>query len=132
MPARIRVSSKALGDRCEVVALVYETLEEMRAAAHRYNGNDVSHALAVTQVRTDENGRAGSVLVRLVRGHLGTRIIVHELHHASAAWYGAHVGDRISRVAHLNHYNEPYAHLHSDLTYRLVDRLYALGYYGAS
>lgn len=127
----IRVSSAALGERVSVTTYVYDTLTEMRAAASAYNGNDVAEALAVTQARTDQHGRTGSVLIRLVRGHLGTQIVSHEMHHAATALYGSVVADRISRRAHLNHYNEPFAHLYSDLLARLVDRLYALGYYEA-
>jgi hypothetical protein len=128
----ICVSSRALGPRVSVTVYVYDTVEAMRTAASAYNGTNQDDSLGVTQCRTDENGRVGSVLVRLVRGHLNTQIVVHEMHHASTAWYGAHVGDRVSRRAHLNHYNEPFAHLHSDLTQHLVDRLYELGYYAAS
>ena len=112
-----------------VTVYIYETVEAMRAAGSAYNGSNLDDAIGVTQVRTDRTGRAVSVLVRLARGRLNTQIVVHEMHHASTAWYGAEVGDRLSRAAHLNHYNEPFAHLHSDLTQRLVDRLYALGYY---
>lgn len=128
-PRKITVSSRALGPRLSVTVYVYESAEAMRIAANAYNGTQNDDALGVTQCRTDHAGRAGSVLIRLVRGHLGTQIITHEMHHAATAWYGAHVGDRISRQAHLNHYNEPFAHLHSDLTRSLVDRLHELGYY---
>lgn len=126
---RIVVSSRALGPRLRVTVNVYDTAAEMRAAGEAHNGTPVPDALGLTQVTCDENGRTMTVMVRLVRGHLNTEIVVHEMHHASTAWYGALVGDRVSRVVHLNHFNEPFAHLHSDLTVRLVNRLYALGYY---
>lgn len=133
MSRKITVSSRALGPRLYVTVLVYETVEELRRAAERFNGNRNEQGIAVTQTTMDrDTGRTVSVIVRLACSYLGTRVVVHEMHHASAAWYGAHVGDRISSRHHLNHYNEPYAHLHSDLTYRLVDRLYALGFYGAN
>lgn len=125
----ITISSRALGERVHVSVYVYDTLAEMRRAGERYNGNELSDALAVTQARTDDDGRAGSVLVRLARGYLGTQVVVHEIHHAATALYGASVDDKIERGEHLNHYNEPFAHLQSDLTARLVDRLYQLGYY---
>jgi hypothetical protein len=125
----IRVSSRALGERVFVRVLVYDTLEEMRAAAWRYNGNDVSEAAAVTQALVDQDGRAGMVTVRLARDRLGCTVVAHEMHHAATALYGAHVGDRVSRLAHLNHFNEPFAYLFSDLYGALVRRLYALGYY---
>lgn len=94
----------------------------MRAAARRYNGVAVDDAEAVTQTTVDESGRAVLVIVRLVEGApLG--VIAHELHHAAAAIYGAVVGDRISSRAHLTHYNEPFAHLFSDLFDALLVRL---------
>lgn len=129
MMRRITVSSRALGPRLTVKVKVYDTVEELQAAAQAFNGNNQDGSIGSTQAWTDENGRAGSVTVRLCRPHLGTRVVSHEMHHAATALYGAHVGDRISSRAHLNHYNEPFAHLFSDLLHRLVNRLYALGYY---
>ena len=35
----------------------------------------------------------------------------------------------VSRAAHLNHYNEPFAHLFSDMARSLVDQLHKAGYY---
>lgn len=125
----VTVASGALGEREEVHVHIYETLSDMRSAAHAFNGSDVSEALGVTQIYSDENDRAAFVVVRIVRDHLGTEIVSHEMHHAATALYGAHVGDRISRRAHLNHHNEPFAHLFSDLLSCLVRRLYRLGYY---
>lgn len=125
----ITVSSRALGPRLRVRVVIYDTPDAMREAGRRFNGNRQDGALGITQAWTDENGRAGKVIVRLARGHLGTGIVTHELHHAATALYGAHVGDRVSRRAHLNHWNEPFAHLFSDLASRLVDRLHQLGYY---
>lgn len=126
---RIRVSSRALGPRLWVTVKVYDTAEEMRAAGEAYNGTPVPEAVGLTQAVCDLDGRTTALTVRLVRGRLSTQVVVHEMHHAATAWYGALVGDRVSRVAHLNHHNEPFAHLQSDLTQRLVDRLYAYGYY---
>lgn len=130
MPHRtIVVSSQALGPRLRVRVIVYDTLAEMRDAGRRYNGNDQSRAVGLTQSTADMSGRSVHVIVRLARGYLGTQIVSHELHHAATALYGSMVGDRVSRQAHLNHHNEPFAHLYSDLMHRLVDRLYDLGYY---
>lgn len=125
----ITVSSRALGPRLRVTVKVYDELADMQRAASQYNGSDQPGALGVTQATTDREGRAHGIIVRMVRGHLGTQILTHEMHHAATALYGAAVAGRISSRAHLNHYNEPFAHLYSDLTGRLVDRLYALGYY---
>lgn len=125
----ITVSSRALGERASVRVVVYDTLDEMRAAATRYNGNDVSDAAAVTQALVDQEGRAGAVTVRLARGRLGSTVVSHEMHHAATALYGSRIGDRVSRAAHFTHFNEPYAYLFSDLYGKLIERLYALGYY---
>lgn len=126
----VTVSSRALGPRRHVRVVIYDTLPELQAAGQAYNGNDQTGAAGLTQAWTDSRGRTGGVIVRLARGYLGTRVVSHEIHHAATAIYGSMVGDRISRQAHLNHYNEPFAHLYSDLLGRLVDRLYELGYYG--
>lgn len=115
------MASSALGEREEVHVHIYDTLDDMVAAAHAFNGGDDSGALAVTQVYVDENRRTSFVVVRLVQGHLTPEIVAHEMHHAATALYGAHVGDRISRRAHLHHANEPMAHLFSDLYGRLVE-----------
>lgn len=124
-----RVASSALGERETVYVHLYDDLDSMRRASTDFNGNDNSGALAVTQGWADQNGRMTYPLIRLVRGYVGTEIVSHEMHHAATALYGAHVGDRISRRAHLTHHNEPFAHLYSDLLSRLVDRLYAEGCY---
>lgn len=125
----IVVSSRALGPRLRVTVLLYDDLTELRRAANLYNGIDHSDSLGVTQRTEDETGRTVSVLIRMVRGHLGTRIVSHEMHHAATALYGATLPDQIDPRDHLHHANEEFAHFYSDLLHRLVDRLYALGYY---
>lgn len=126
---RLRVTSTALGERESVYVHIYDTLDEMRAAGEAFNGNDQTGARGITQAWTDSNDRAVAVVVRLTRGHLGTTVTSHEIHHAATALYGAHVADRPSRRAHLNHYNEPMAYLFSDLYGRLIEQLHRLGYY---
>lgn len=133
---RIRVSSRALGPRYLVTVWVYDTVDELRRASHRWNGTWSPDAVGLTQVSVWDDGhgnptdRAQTVIVRLTVGHLGTQVVAHELHHATAALYGSHIASqRISRPAHLNHYNEPFAHLFSDMMRKLVDRLWELGYY---
>lgn len=128
----VRVSSRALGQRRWVRVVIYDTLAELQAAGQAYNGEDLSGAAGLTQSWGDAEGRSLGIIVRLARGRLGTQVVSHEIHHAATAIYGSTVGDRISRQAHLNHYNEPFAHLYSDLLSRLVDRLYELGYYGGN
>ena len=124
-----RVGSSALGEREHVYVHVYDTRAEMVAAGEVFSGNDLTGSAGLTQAWTDEDERTVAVVVRLARDHLGSQVTSHEIHHAATALYGAHVGDRISRRAHLNHYNEPFAHLFSDLYHGLVTHLYALGLY---
>ena len=130
MKRLIRISSRALGEPVHVRVYVYDDLGHLRRDMTAFSGNaddDDNRTLGATQAWSDsETGLVAKVLVRLHRGHLGTQIITHELHHASTALYGAHVGDGDPQ---LNHANEPFAHLHSDLCHRLVGRLCALGYY---
>lgn len=132
MPARrIRVYSGGH----EVTVWIYPTREAMLTAAKRYNGSQLEGDTGgVTQAtRYNETGRLHSVLIRLHEGNLGTEVVCHEMHHAATAIYGSTVqGDRISRASHLNHWNEPFAYLYSNLLSRLVRRLYALGYYDAT
>ena len=124
-----RVGSSALGEREDVYVHVYDTRAEMVAAGEAFTPGDLTDSAGLTQAWTDQNERTVAVVVRLARGHLDTHIVAHELHHAATALYGAHVGDRISRRAHLNHYNEPMAHLFSDLLLGTTARLHALGLY---
>lgn len=127
-PRTIKVSSRALGRRETVCVVIYDTAEQMRRAAHRYNGADHEpDCLGITQI-WEEDARVG-VTVRLIKGRLGTQIVGHEMHHAAAAIYGASLGPQVRARRVLTHYNEPFAHLYSDLLARLVDRLYTLGYY---
>lgn len=128
---RIRVSSHGH----EVSVWIYPTREAMLAAATRWNGNQFEpDTAAVTQAATGfETGRLYSILIRLYEGNLSTEVVCHEMHHAATAIYGDIVGTKTVGVRqHLNHHNETFAYLYSDLFSRLVDRLYALGYYPSS
>lgn len=122
---RIRVASSALGEREVVYVHVYPDLASMQAAAEAWAGIDARGAEGVTQAIVNDDGRAQVVVVRLAATHLTHQIVSHEIHHAAVALYGAHIGDRVSRRAHLNHHNEPMAHLFSDLYGRLVEHFTA-------
>lgn len=129
MPRLIRVSSRALGDRVWVRVYVYDSLEEMRAAATAFNGTENDTAVGVTQAYFDEHDTSCLPIVRLARPRLGTTVVSHEMHHASAALYGVTVGKSARARPHLTHHNEPFAHLFSDLFGSLVKALYRHGYY---
>lgn len=123
------VSSSALGERETVYLIVYRTAEQMQRAGHLFNGEPLSPmCLGMTQTYADEDGRTTAVIVRLAQRFLTAPIIAHELHHAALAIYGAHVGNRISRRAHLTHHNEPAAHLFSELLDGTLRHLLRRGY----
>ena len=131
----IRLSSRALGVVSRVRVYVYDDAERMRRDAVSFAGNQDNADPDVegfTHAWTDRDERAGLVTVRLWRGRLGTEAVVHEMHHATTALYGATLPDSVDRREVLNHFNEPFAYLHGGLTRKLVDRLYALGYYDAA
>ena len=133
----IRVSSEATGQRQYVRVYVYDTVEELRAAGTRFNGNDFTDTLGMCQcinrLYVDRDGRttkhAHTVIVRFCRPHLTTEIVVHEMNHAAVAIYGASLQGNELAIDLLDHANETLALLQSNLTARLVDRLHALGYY---
>ena len=123
---RIVVSSRALGFRLKVPFYIYDDVEELRGAARRFSGgDDLDDCIGVCQAYVNDEGVVG-VLVRLWREQLGTRVVSHEVHHATTALYGSATRDVDPQ---LHHANEPFAHLFSDILGKLVDRLYALGYY---
>lgn len=133
MKRLIRLSSRALGNESRVRVYVYDDADQMRRDAVRFSGDEDNadpRVQGVTHAWTDEDGRAALVTVRLSRAHLSTEHVVHEMHHASTALYGAGVPDEASAREHLTHFNEPFAYLHGQLVAKLVDRLHALGYYG--
>lgn len=126
----IRLTSRALGSLSRVRVYVYEDGDRMRADATAFSGcQHETDVLGVTHAWTDDKGRAALVTMRLIRGHLSTEILSHEMHHASTALYGATLPDSVDRAEHFTHFNEPHAYLHGQLLAKLVDRLYVLGYY---
>lgn len=125
---RIRVRDGA----ALVEVYLYDTPEAMRRAGRRFSGaTDLDDAIGLCQGSTHIDADGGATfrpVVRLVRGHLGTEVLAHEMHHAVTAIYGCMVeGQPTSEV--LTHYNEPFAYLYGRLLARLVSRLYALGCY---
>lgn len=128
MKRLIRISSRALGEPVHVRVYVYDHLDHLRRDAEAFSPNvDMSNAAGCCQAWVDpDTGRPIKPLVRLHCAHLGTEVITHEMHHATTALYGTHIG---TEDPLLTHYNEPFAYLHGEMCRKLVDRLYALGYY---
>lgn len=134
----IRVSSRATGERRHVRVYIYDTIEEMDTAAHRFNGAETdghtrgwTQAFTVHTIHPDGTmtEKQSVLVVRLQKDHLGTQVVVHEINHAATAIYGSTLDDDVKAVDVLHNANETLAHLQSDLTRALVDRLYELGYY---
>ena len=128
----IRITSHALGVPSRVRVYVYDDPDRMRRDAANFSGDQSNlepSIRGVTHAWTDDQDRAGLVTMRLWRGALGTEVITHEMHHATTALYGATLPDVIDRAEHYTHHNEPHAYLHGEMASRLVNRLYALGYY---
>ena len=124
---RIVVSSRALGFRMKVPFYIYDDVEELRTAARRFSGGEIDDdCIGVCQAYVDDDGYVSGVLVRLWRKRLSTQVVSHEVHHATTALYGSACREVDPQ---LHHANEPFAHLFSDILGKLVDRLYALGYY---
>ncbi|MET0716397.1 MAG: hypothetical protein ABWY57_15940 [Mycetocola sp.] len=139
MPARlIRVSSRALGPRNTVRVWIYDTVEELRAAAVRHSPDeDFSEAGGCYQHRDvwrieadgSEKLIESSDIVRLWRERLGSDVTTHEMNHAAVSIYGRSLPDDTLASEVLHGANEELAYLASDLTMHLVDALYANGYY---
>lgn len=125
----IRISTRRTGARRWVRVYVYDDLEQMRVESTKFNGNDNSEAAAVTQAY-DNDGRITLVVIRLWAGLLSAEVVGHEVNHAATAIYGSTLPETIRTIDLLNHYNEVFAHLHSDIEGKLVDKLHSLGYYG--
>lgn len=127
-PIQITVESEALGVPRAALVTVYDTLRGLRCAATKFNhAGDNSETMGVTQLWAYDDDPTNVVpVIRLCRGHLGSRIVSHEVHHAATAIYGAFTQ---ADDPGLTHYNEPFAYLYSDLFAGLVDRLYEIGAY---
>lgn len=132
MNRTIRVSSHALGFKATVTVKVYDTREQMIAAAERFSGADLSGSVAVTQgsTRYFEDGTERFLpIIRLHAARLGTEVLSHEMHHATCAIYAATLPEGTDARSILDHTNEPFAYLHGQLLRRLVEALYRHGYY---
>ena len=125
---RFYVKSAALGDEAVVEVNVYRSRKAMQRAAKVFNGfKPDPDAVGLCQ-SYDIDGNTYPI-VRLTHDHLGSSVVSHELHHASTAIYGAHVGKKVKAGKLLHHANEPFAYLYSDLFSMTVDLLHTHGYY---
>lgn len=136
MPAqRFTVSSTATGTRRSVVVWVYDTQEEMVAAATAYSPGSADMNTAGTchsfgGIVPPPPHERFRCIVRLCRPYLDLETFSHEMVHAACAIY-AHdkVGQYSRAVAHIHAGNETLAYLAGELIERTNSNLHRLGYY---
>lgn len=113
---RFTVSDRIHDERVTAHVHVYASRADLHAAAHAFNGNThPDDTRAVTQAFANSDDTWVLPIVRVHLEHDGTislEVLVHEIHHASTAIYGT-LPDALTEP--LTHYNEPFAHLHSNL-----------------
>jgi len=119
---------------------VYDSLEEMHAACVRFDDTEGpgwwDDAIGACQTHTTERLVDGEwsrvrhpIIVRFVRDRLDSAVTTHEMNHAAVELYGRTLAWDVLARDVLHNANEVLAHLQSDLTAGLVNRLYALGFY---
>ena len=113
---RFTVSDRLHDERTTAHVHVYATRAHLHAAAHAFNGNahdDDTRAVTQAYANSDDTWVLPIVRVHLDDdGSVPLEVLVHEMHHASAAIYGTLPR---SLAEPLTHYNEPFAYLHSNL-----------------
>ena len=133
---RFTITTRQTGHHRIVAVVVYDSVEELRAAGARYRGEppaefkDVQalsqprYAVTVAADGSEKRGAACGV-VRLVRGQ-GAAILAHEMVHMGLAIFRADMG----RASLLNMKNEEtLAHIVSDLVRAANRKLWKLGVY---
>lgn len=128
------VSSVATGHRRSVVVFVYDTREEMVAAANAYSPGSGDGAGAVCHslsgIFPAPAHRRVLAIVRFSREDLSAEIVSHEMTHAACTLYLYDKLGRYSRaISHIHGSNEPLAYLVGELTGRTYRNLHRLGYY---
>lgn len=140
MPLVFRVSTRSSGRRRFVRVSVYDTVEELRAAAHRYTQSvgtyeegEFSHAYGVThsfsRFHVMPDGSIGwsgpsASHIRLWRGALGSSVVTHEAAHAAMGIYGQDCLEKDGPVHDSMDNEEIFCYLLGDLSRAIVDRLY--------
>lgn len=145
MPVTFRVSVGHSGRRRFVRVSVYETAEELRAAADRYNKRigaytpgEFDHAHGVTHsfwsVLIDGDGKEvrtgpSAAHIRLYRGALGMAVVTHEVAHAALAIYRQDCFGEQGSVHGDMEQEEVACYLIGELAARVVSGLYRYGFY---
>ena len=131
------VSTRQTGHPRRVRVVVYDTADEMRAAAQKYRNaaDGFINAIGVSQPRfrgiiagTELGMRAypGCGVVRLVRGEMGAAVLAHEMTHMALAIYREDSG----RASLRNMKNEEMlCHIVSDLVRSANRQFWKAGIY---
>lgn len=134
----LELHSEALGEKNTVLVKVYPTLRGMRVASTKFHPDNKkgssAEAVGVCQLIQIKNSHEVVPVIRLTRGHLGPSVVSHEVHHAATGIYGSWLTSQdpnlpLQLALFLNHYNEKFAYLYSDLFGALVSALYCTGCY---
>jgi hypothetical protein len=145
MPLTFRVTTRHSGRKRAVTVKVYDTVEELRAAAEAFTRRrgaeqtgEFDRAWGVTHsfdsVMFNEQGEVerqgeAAALIRLWRQRLGTSVVTHEVCHAASGIYRSDCHDEHGPVHDDMDNEEIYCYLVGDLTARIVNRLYHYGMY---
>lgn len=146
MPLVFRVSTRHSGSRRFVRVSVYDTVEELRDAAHRYTRQvgtyvtgEFDEAYGVThsfqRILIGPGGEEEipegptTAHIRLCQGKLGTSVVTHEATHAAMAIYDQDCLKKMGSVHEDMDREEVLCYLVGDLSARIVNLLYKYGCY---
>lgn len=140
-----KVSTRHSGERRFVRVSVYPDAGSMRKAALRHSqrqgyiredeysaAHGVTHSIDVLHIGADGSERRSPTAahIRVYDGALGTGVLTHEVTHAALAIYGQDCLKGQGPVHEDMPQEEILCYLVGDLTARIVNKLYAFGYYG--
>lgn len=91
---KFQVSTKWFENICKLKVLVYSSVEEMRAASLKWNGESLDHAYGITNKHTRMFGEKLEktehlAIIRLSKTHINAGLVVHEVTHAAAFFFTA-------------------------------------------
>lgn len=131
------------GPRRYIRVYIYETLEEMIAAATLYNSNqNFSDAVAcyqgpyfrekfdeVTKTWVNLTDPHWAGLIRMYRARVETEVVVHECLHAATAIYRTDVNKNIDLGVDCSPREEHLCYIVGDLTASVATKLHELGFW---
>lgn len=131
---KFQVSTQHLSVPCRVYVYVYDTVEEMREAALRYNDEfrdlsetyGICHRRTAVDAETHEDVRHEAIM-RLAAPHCTTGIVSHELTHAAAYFYSQEY--KLNKRTKIED-EEKLCYLVGDLMHKVINKLYKYGVWG--